>query len=57
MRHHWSSGLVWSDGHLWASSSWDDEADLAIGAGLLFLTVWALRQGRAQLIPLDELSP
>ena len=34
------AGLVWSDGQLWASSSWDDEAELGIAAGVFFLAVW-----------------
>lgn len=36
------SGLIWSDGKLWASSSWDDEADLGIAAGIFLLAVWAV---------------
>lgn len=35
------SGLVWSNGRFWASSSWDDEADLGIAVGVLFFVVWA----------------
>ena len=37
------AGLIWKDGQLWGSSSWDDEADLAIGAGLFFLACWAVQ--------------
>lgn len=37
------AGLVWKDGQLWGSSSWDDEADLAIAMGLFFLAGWALQ--------------
>lgn len=36
------AGLVWSDGQFWGSSSWDDEADLAIAAGVFFFAVWAV---------------
>jgi Kef-type K+ transport system membrane component KefB len=36
------AGLIWSDWQFWASSSWDDEADLGIAAGIFFLAVWAV---------------
>lgn len=36
------AGLVWSNGQFWASSSWDDEADLGIAAGIFFFAVWAV---------------
>lgn len=36
------AGLVWSDGQFWASSSWDDEADFGIAAGVFFFVVWVV---------------
>lgn len=33
------AGLVWIDGTFWASSSWDDEGDLGVGAGGFFFIV------------------
>lgn len=36
------AGRVWKDWQLWGSSSWDDEAGLAIGVGLFFLGTWAV---------------
>jgi len=35
------AGLIWSDGQFWGSSSWDDEADLGIAAGVFFFAVGA----------------
>lgn len=35
------SGLVWSGGRFWGSSSWDDEADFGIAAGVFFFVIWA----------------
>ncbi|MEU4015723.1 hypothetical protein AB0E56_10710 [Microbacterium sp. NPDC028030] len=35
-------GVIWSDWQFWASSSWDDEADLGITAGIFFFAVWAV---------------